>query len=402
MVAAMPAPLLLDEALTLVAAIATVFLGRSINGWVPALRAASIPPAVTGGVAVSLLLTAAFLAGGWSVGFAGGARGVLLLAFFGSIGLSTRLGQLVRGGWRLGVFAAILALIIACQDLLGMGLARLFGLDARLGLFAASIPFVGGHGTVAAWAQAAPAQGLAGAMEVGMACATFGLVLGGLVGGPVATLLMRWARPGPAEVASAAAIAPRPPHVEEQASDRYLVAAMALAGCVVLGGWLAALFARLGVTIPGFLCAMIAGVAIATLTDALRRPLDREASELFGTMALRVFLAMSLMGLRLWELSEHALFLVTALVLQTTLVAAAAALLVFPLLGRSRDSAALAGATVGFGLGATPVAMGILRRLEARFGPAPLALLLATLAVSFVVDYLNAGVVQLCFWWAGR
>ncbi|MCK6490332.1 MAG: hypothetical protein L6R48_18815, partial [Planctomycetes bacterium] len=132
--------------------------------------------------------------------------------------------------------------------------------------------------------------------------------------------------PGAAEVASAATIAPRPPHVEEQASDRYLVAAMALAGCVVLGGWLASLLARLGVTIPGFLCAMIAGVVIATLADALRRPLDREASELFGTMALRVFLAMSLMGLRLWELSEHALFLVTALVLQTILVAAAAAL----------------------------------------------------------------------------
>jgi ESS family glutamate:Na+ symporter len=393
----MPAPLLLDEATTLIAAIATVFLGRACNGWLAPLRAASIPPAVTGGVLVSLVLAIAHVTGGWSVAFAPGARGVLLLAFFGSIGLSTRVGQLLRGGWRLGLFAVILGVLITAQCLAGTALARAFGLDPRLGLFAASIPFVGGHGTVAAWAGADPAAGLANALEVGMACATFGLVLGGLVGGPVATLLMRWARPGTSDSAPTIGPGARPPHVEEQPSDRYLVAAMALAGCVALGGALAVLLQRFGLTLPAFLCAMVAGVLIATLADALRRPLDREATDLFGTMALRVFLAMSLMGLRLWELSDQAAFLVAALALQTLLVAAVAALLVFPLLGRSRDSAALAGATIGFGLGATPVAMGILRRIEARFGATPQALLLATLAVSFVVDYLNAGILQAFF-----
>ncbi len=389
-------PYALDEAQTLIAAISTIFLGRAVNGWVSFLRKANIPPAITGGFLVCIVMALLWWALGWQVTLGTEAKGVLLLAFFSAIGLSARLNHLVRGGWRLAAFCAAILLLMICQNLAGMSLAKLFGQPAAMGLFTGSISFIGGHGTVGAWAQTESGRALEGALGVGMTCATFGLIMGGLVGGPVATLLMKLAKPDAASVLPPEVAAKDgEPHIEEQPTDRYLVAILALTACVVLGSVVSHFLQKQwDLTLPSFLCAMLSGVLLTSAADATGNPLDRGTIDTCGTICLRIFLAMSLMGLRLWELAGQAGFILSAVVLQIFVIVSIACLVVFPLGGRSREGAALAGATIGFGLGATPVAMGTLKRLEQRFGQAPLAMLMVTLAVSFFIDYANAGVIQ--------
>ena len=185
----MPAPI--SEIWTLILAVLAIRLGILTHRVLPPLREWNIPPAITGGLLIATLVTAAREAFGIEILFADGIRQTLLLVFFVGVGLSAKFSALFRGGLGVAVICLAIVVVISLQNLAGVAIAMGFGLDAALGLFFGSIPFLGGHGTAAAWAQAAPAQGLEGALEVGMACATLGLIAGGLAAGPLASWLMR-------------------------------------------------------------------------------------------------------------------------------------------------------------------------------------------------------------------
>ena len=387
---------------TFVAALLAILLGTLFNrGW-PALARSGIPPAVSGGLVIAVALWAVHATAGVAFAWPGEARALLLLVFFAGLGLSARFAGLAQGGIGVAILCGVIALTIVAQNTAGVLVAQAFGMPPALGLFVGSIPFIGGHGTAAAWAQADAVAHLPARFELGIAAATLGLVAGGLVGGPVAMALARRARAAPATAPAEAAAAAAPPPERDPgraladvlSSDRWLLVLLMIAAALALGEGLQRALVGAGVRVPDFLTAMFGGILITNGADLIRRPVDHPLAELIGTIALRLFLAMSMLSLKLWELAPYAMLLAAVLAAQLLLVTAISALLVFPLLGRDRDAAIVSGGYIGFALGAMPIGLGTMRRLADTLGPAPRAFLIITLAASLFTDTANAVAIQ--------
>jgi glutamate:Na+ symporter, ESS family len=389
------APLPLDELFTLILAILAILLGTAMNARWARLRASNIPPAVLGGLVFACVAAALHSAIGLEFEFATGNRNALLLIFFVGLGLAAKFSGLRKGGVQVALFCVVIAIMVVAQNAVGVGLAKAFGLAPALGLFVGSIALLGGHGTAAAWAQAPEAAGLTGAFELGIAAATLGLVAGGLVAGPIATALARFARETPVSVRPTSA--GLPPGADAGAdladilsSDRWLRALFLIAAALAIGQGLQWCAARMNVTVPAFLTAMFGGIILTNLAEVIKRPIDLHLADLISTIALRLFLAMAMLSLKLWALIAFVGLLSAMLVAQIVVVSLAAALLIFPMMGRDREAAIGAGGFIGFALGAMPVGLGTMRRLAEALGPAPRAFLVITLAASLFADAANA------------
>jgi glutamate:Na+ symporter, ESS family len=314
--------------------------------------------------------------------------------------------------------ALAIAVLAIAQNVVGASVAWAFGEPAALAVFLGSAAFLGGHGTTAAWAGQELAANADNAFEVGMACATLGLVAGGVLGSVVATrLLDRAAHP------SGAGTAETPVHGEVAlhgdkdnarfglwtSSDRWLRQLLVLSATIGIAlAWQAGLAGR-GVNIPPFLACLLTAVAFTNGADLLKRGVDLETADLVGTVALRLFLAMSLMSLDLAAVFRAAGLILSAVVLQCIVTALIAVTLVRYAAMRgaqgaqaARDGAVAAGGFMGFGLGAMPVGLSVMQRITLQHGAAPRAFLVVTLAASLVQDLINAGVVQATLSWAAR
>lgn len=390
-----------SELAMFVLAIVAILAGAAINDRIAALKSSGIPPAVTGGLVFASLAWIARTWPGVELAWPGTVRGLLLLVFFAGLGLSAKFAGLRRGGVQVALMCAAIAVTIATQNAVGVAVARAFGEPAALGLFVGSIPFLGGHGTAAAWAQAAEAATLPAAFELGIAAATLGLVAGGVVGGPVATWLARRARPSARPDAGAegapAEADPGRELADALSSDRWLKALLLIAASLAIGEVLGRHARDAGLNLPAFLTAMFGGVLITNAADVVRRPVDHQLAELVSTIALRLFLAMSMLSLKLWELVPYAGLLGVVMLAQVAATVALAALVLFPLLGRDRDAAIASGGYIGFAMGAMPVGLGTMRRLAETLGPAPRAFLIVTLAASLFTDTANAVAIQAFF-----
>jgi ESS family glutamate:Na+ symporter len=293
-----------------------------------------------------------------------------------------------------------------------------FSEPPSLAVFLGSAAFLGGHGTTAAWAGQALAASAANAFEVGMACATLGLVAGGVLGSVVATRLLDRAAHAPGAGMAA------PPVQGEVAlhdaendarfgswtsSDRWLRQLLVLSATVgVALAWQAWLGSR-GVNVPPFLACLLTAVVVTNVADLLKHGVDLQTADLVGTVALRLFLAMSLMSLDLAAVFRAAGLIVSAVVLQCIVTGLIAVTLVRYAASRgsqgaqaARDGAVAAGGFMGFGLGAMPVGLSVMQRITLQHGAAPRAFLVVTLAASLVQDLINAGAVQATLSWAAR
>ena len=391
----------LDNLATLVAALLTIALGQRINALLPWLNRNNVPPSVSAGLLLSLALAGLRAAGVVDLTFSTVPRDVLLLVFFASLGFGAHLGRLASAGKGALVICLAVLLAILGQNLVGTALAGAFGEPAALGPFLGSIAFIGGHGTAVAWSNSPAASGLAAAFPIGIGSATLGLVLGGLAAGPVAMRLA--ARHGASPPAREAAVADAGP-VREPAfsSDRWLPCLLWIFVAMAVGPLLGSFAAAQGLKVPGFLAVLLTAVAITNVADAARRPLDTEVTDLVGTVALRIFLAIAMLSLDWSALVAHLPLLLTNALAQVTLMTAIATLVLYPLFGRDREAAAACGGFIGFGLGAMPVGLAVMRRLNARFGDTPRALLAVTLAASLFTDTANALVVNAFFGVLGR
>ena len=391
----------LSELWTGVAALATILLGVRVNRWVQVLGRYSIPPAVTGGLLIAAILAGLGVAVGFKVTFADTLRNALLLIFFAALGLTAKFQGLKTGGPAVLVLCVLIAVLALVQSLVGVAIASAFGRPAALGVFLGSVPFLGGHGTTVAWAEAEQAVNLPYALEIGMVCATLGLVSGAVVSGIVGTRLAERAASAPGAALAAAAAEPEWPQGVFD-SDRWITVLLWLAFSIGLG-----LTARpvagaaLGVTIPAFLAVLLAAVVVTNVADLLRVRIDLAGADLVGTLALRVFLAIAMLGLQLAAVGDSVGMIATAALAQVVLVSLLAALAVFPLL-KGRDGAIGAAGFVGFGLGAMPVGLAAMRRLALKYGDAPRAFLVITLAASLFADTANALIVQGFLTWFGR
>ncbi len=383
---------------TLLVALAVLFLGRELARRVPALDRSNVPHAVFGGVLCALLILGLREVGGIEVRFASDLRDVLLLAFFSTIGLTGRFRALMRGGRPFLIVCGFTVALLLIQNAAGIAMALGFGLHPFLGLQAGSISFVGGPGTAAAWGKVGAEMGIVGAMEVGLACATIAVVVGGLVAAPVTGWIIE--RHG---LRAAAAADHHHPLWQVPADapdggmvrvDEILGTMLVLAVCVVVGShvndWLRPRIPG----VPGFLMAMLVAIVVTNVADVFRWRISERAVEHLGEISLELFLAMSLMSVQLWTVARLAGPIVVISAVQVVLTCALCALVLFRMLGRDYDAAVTVGGVIGFGVSSMPVAMATMDNISARYGPSPRALLTISLAGAFFVDFANALVVQ--------
>ncbi len=398
---------------TLIFAALVLLLGKWLVQRIRVLREFNIPEPVAGGLVVALLLFALNQALGYTFSFSAELQTAFMLVFFSSIGLSANFAKLREGGRSLLLFLLVVAVFIAVQDLVGVSLATALGLDPLFGLIAGSITLTGGHGTAGAWGQVFEREyGLQGAVTLGIACATFGLVIGGLIGGPLAKALITRRRL--ATVPPAAAPELQPPLGESAAhggfenpeQTRLITTSAAIetlalfAGCLGFAEFMTQVTAGTALSLPTFVWALGGGVLIRNTLDYVFHfhVFDR-AIDVFGNASLSIYLAMALLSLKLWELAGLAAPLMVILAAQTLVMGLYAWLVTFRAMGAHYDAAVLAAGHCGFGMGATPTAVANMQAITNQYGPSHKAFLIVPMVGAFFVDIVNATVIQLFIRW---
>lgn len=378
--------------------IIVLFVGMYLNRKIRVLGDNYIPPAVTGGLLFAAGSLLVYIFADAQIEFDMRMRDMLLMVFFSTVGLSARLGQLASGGKALLLLVCVAGVFLLLQNLVGVGIAMGWGVHPGYGLMAGSVAFAGGHGTAIAWGQFAEAAGLEGAAAIGLAFATFGLVAGGIIGGPIARqLIERRGITGPsAEDTNQAAGIASASDREDHSNWLYnvLVSVLMLTLCVSGGDIVNRFLADEGVRLPGFLTAMFVGIIITNIADSMKRPLNPAVVEKFGNVSLHVFLAMSMMAIQLWTLSGAAAAIMVVLILQVLMMTMFAIWVVFKVMGSDYDAVVIAAGFTGLGLGATPVAIANMNAVTSAYGPSTKAFLVVPLVGAFFIDILNAGVIN--------
>jgi ESS family glutamate:Na+ symporter len=394
----------LDMVQTLALAAVVLFLGYGVRRRVGVLARYNIPAPVIGGFLFAAVALALRLQGIVAVEFDTTLQTPLMIAFFTTIGLGASLALLKVGGPQVLLFWVLASALAAVQNGLGVILAKGLGVHPFLGLIAGSITMTGGHGTGAAFGKLLEDQyAVSGAVTLAMAAATFGLVSGGLIGGPVATALIgrhRLKTPGRGAVPEAVPAGVGAMGLESEidtepageAPTAYTL--LKTITVILVAMWAGSLLSRwLGqyVTLPAYIWAMIIAALIRNGDELAHRiKLDQRVVDDVGTIALSLFLAMALMSLKLWELLDLAVPMLVILTAQVTMMAAFAYFVTFRVMGRDYDAAVMAGGHCGFGLGATPNAVANMEALVERFGHAPRAFLVLPMVGAFFIDFTNA------------
>jgi ESS family glutamate:Na+ symporter len=392
---------------TLALATALFFVGQLIVQRSSFLQRYSIPVPVVGGVLCALVLALADLAADVQLDMDESLKDPLLLAFFATLGLGADVRSLARGGWKLVILLGLFVALMVMQCAIGVGLARLLDLHPLVGLLGGSIALVGGHGTAAAYAASfSDTRNLQGALELGMAAATAGLIFGSLLAGPVAERLMRRggaqsATPAPARVEVAEPQgAVYMPITAEQLLFVLLVCLACIGGAHLMHG----LMKDTGILLPDFLWALLIGmlvrnalVPLAERAGLAVKPINDRAVQALGSVSLSLFLIMALMSLRILDLATLAGPLLVIVAVNAVATAAFAYFVTSRAMGGDHDAAVISGGQVAAGLATTAVAMSVMQTLSERHGPAPVAFLLIPIVGAFFADISNALVLQAFF-----
>lgn len=397
----------LDLLQTLSLAALVYFGGIQLKKRVRWLDRLNIPAAVVGGLCFTLLVIL-LRERSISVQLDTALQSTLSVAFFTSIGMSASLALLRVGGLQVLIFLLLATLFCFVQNFTGIAIALGFGENPLLGVMAGSVTLVGGPATGLAFAPVFEQAGLRGAGPLALTAATAGIVCGGLVGGPVGTYLIRRFGLKPrASNASAQEIraeldaVPETLVVEVDREDTSLMRNMAvLALAMGLGSLVSSYIQSLGITMPGYIGAMLVASVFRNLDDGTRwLRIDQRAMEFMGNLALNIFLVVALMSLKLWELAGLALPLFVILVAQVVLVLLFALTVSFRVMGKDYESAVMASGFIGFVLGTTANAVANMRALVARFGAAPHAFLIVPLVGAFFIDFTNAIIITFFVNW---
>lgn len=396
---------------TLILAVLVLLLGKFLVQRIRVLRDFNIPEPVAGGLVVAAVVFALHEILGLTLGFEGSLQSAFMLVFFSSIGLGANFAKLREGGLGLVVFLTVIVLFIVVQNSVGIGLAMALGLDPLIGLVTGTITLLGGHGTAGAWGSVLENQyGLTGATTLGIACATFGLVIGGLLGGPLAKRLivrhqLAAQRSDREQQAQAVAAVPEDSQAtafEHPSSAPRLITADAaietlalFAGCLAIAEFMTNITKDTAIQLPTFVWALGTGVVLRNTLDYIFgvKVFDR-AIDVFGNAGLSIYLAMALLSLKLWELTDLAAPLMVILAVQTVVMALYAAFITFRIMGKNYDAAVLAAGHCGFGMGATPTAVANMQAITNQYGPSHKAFLIVPLVGAFFIDIINAFMIQ--------
>lgn len=385
----------LDIAQTVGIAAVLLVVGDFIKKHVPVLKRYFIPGPIIGGVLFSLIALVGHETGSFTFQFYDNMRAFLLLVFFTTIGFSASFELLKKGGIGVALFLAAAVGLVIIQNTLGAALATVLGVSPLIGLAAGSIALTGGHGTSAAFGPLLEQAGAVGALPAAIAAATYGLVAGCLIGGPVGTLLMRRnSLKGPAQQAQA-----RPENIEtapqthETNHQTVMYATILVMVAIGAGTLLVNWLKGMGITLPAYLGPMLVAAILRNVIDWRNWKLPMQQFDVVGSVSLAFFLAMALMSMKLWELAQVAGPLLIILLVQTAVMFAYAYWVTFRVMGSDYDAAVIAAGHCGFGMGATPNAMANMQAFTAANGPSLKAFFVIPLVGSLFIDFFNAVII---------
>ncbi len=374
---------------------------------IPFLKRFCIPAPVSGGIVISLLTLAAYSILGVEFSFDGTIRDISMMLFFTSVGFQSDMSAIKKGGRTLVVMVLLVAVLIVFQNLISVGIARAMGLDPLVGMASGSIPMSGGHGTSGGFSPLLESMGLTGASSITMACATFGLVAGSMVGGPLAELLIR--KKGLASESLSTDVVTglegseaspeskvERPQSGEKSFREYSKAVYLLVLAMALGTCLSKLLALTGITFPTYFGSLIAACLIRNVCGAFPKTSERLGIEKIvslGDIALSLFLGIAMSSLKLWELAGLAIPLCVILFAQVVFIALFAAFVAFRSLGKDYDAAVLVSGLCGFGLGATPNAMANMSAVCFKYRYAVNPFIIVPIIGAMFVDIINTGLV---------
>ncbi|ABV85447.1 sodium/glutamate symporter [Shewanella pealeana] len=385
-------------------AILVLFIGHSVNRHVPFFKKYNIPEPIIGGLVVAAVITVLHFQN-ITLAFSLPMQNTLMLMFFSTVGLAASYKLLARGGKKVFIFLGIASIYIILQNAVGVSLAAALGLEALMGLVAGSITLSGGHGTGAAWSQTFAEQYNMNTLEFAMAAATFGLVMGGIIGGPVAQRLIdkhklesSYGIGGNHHTDHPDLVTYDQLEVDNVTAKSVLETLFIIMLCVAGAKWVGHLVASFDISwlkMPDFVYALFLGVVITNFTEMTRGyKMNNECVDILGTVALSLFLAMALMSLKLWEIFDLAIPLLIILMVQTVVLACFAYFVTFKVMGSNYDAAVMAGGHCGFGMGATPTAVMNMGALVSRNGPSPQAFMVVPIVGAFFIDIVNLVVLQ--------
>jgi len=385
---------------TLVIALLILFTGYFFNSKIAFLKNNNIPEPVVGGIAFSLFAALVHSMFDINFQFDMSFKNPLMTMFFTTVGLGASYSLLLKGGPKVVLFLGVATMYLLVQNALGISLAMATGMDPLMGLIGGSVTLSGGHGNGATYADLFIAEYNmpSSVFELAMAAATLGLVLGGLVGGPVSKRLIKRYDLKADEYHEELddTITFNPEDHDLVTPKKMLETLFVILLCIVIGHFFYLHLKSLDVVLPAFLMPLLFGVLATNLCDWSKRySISRACIDLWGTMSLSIFLAMALMSLKVWELANLAGPMVIIIFIQTAMLMIFAYFITFRVMGKNYNAAIIAGGHCGFGLGATPTAVANMESLVARHGPSPQAFLVVPLVGAFFIDITNALVIQL-------
>ncbi|HLR29026.1 MAG TPA: sodium/glutamate symporter [Paenalcaligenes sp.] len=392
--------------------LAAVFLvvGHFIKDRVPFLERYFIPSPIIGGLLFSIIMLVGHQTGAFDLELSDDMRDLLLMMFFTTIGFTASLEMLKRGGIAVALFLLACTILVIIQNIVGVSLASVLGASPLIGLAAGSISLTGGHGTSAAFGPLLEAHGAAGALPAAIAAATWGLVAGCIIGGPVGLrLLRRYQLKGPSPdeyVLGGAAsqdseVTVTLSKADEDIDDTRAARRMPISTqsvillCVAagLGGTVLKWLQQYGVTVPAYLGAMVIAAIIRNIYDLRRAAFPDAEMNTISSVSLSFFLVLALMSMRLWELADVFGPVLIILVVQTVIVFFFTYFVTFRIMGKNYDAATLAVGHCGVGLGATPNAMANIQAFTNANGPSPKAFFVIPIVGSLFIDFVNAIVI---------
>ncbi|SQB89900.1 sodium/glutamate symporter [Clostridium tetanomorphum] len=387
----------LDMMQTTALAVVIYYFGAWVKTKVQVLDRFCIPAPVVGGLIFAILNLFLKQGGLLNLTLDTTLQKPFMMVFFTTIGMGASIDLIKKGGLQVVLFWLLASTLCLLQDGVGVLVAKLMGQNPFLGLICGSVTMTGGHGTGAAFGELfQKSYGLNGALETAMAAATFGLVTGSLIGGPIGKRLVEGKnlKPSTSAVNNQAAATTA---TEEKANYDEIFRTLALILISIgLGAILEKFFKNLGLTLPSYVNSMIIAAIILNVGESTGKwHVNQKCTDILGNIGLNTFLSMALVGLKLWELAAVAGPMLIILVAQATLMAVFAYFITFNVMGRDFDAAVLSAGHCGFGMGATPNGIANMDAVKEKYGPAPRAYFVLPIVGAFLIDFTNAMIITL-------
>ncbi len=376
------------------------YIGKYIRNKFSILSKYCIPPSVVGGFIFAILILILKVTDIATINLDTTLQEIFMTTFFTSIGFTASFKILKQGGIKVITFLGLAILLVVLQNVVGVTLASLFNLQPLLGLCTASIPMIGGHGTAGSFGPLLESMGIAGATTVSIASATFGLIMGSIIGGLVARNLIHNHKIKTVHDENSKVPPKEVGDFNEENQNilclkKLMTGASFLFIAMGLGSIISDFIQNSGLTFPSYIGAMIAAAIIRNIYDLAGKEITEKEIETLGSLSLSFFLTMALMGLKLWQLFDLALPLMVMLIAQVVLVGCFAYIITYKVMGKNYEAVVFASATCGFGMGATPNAIANMDELTNRYGFVHTPYFVVPIVGCLFIDFVNSAIITM-------